>query len=119
MDTCLKVKEIMKVYNLRSQTELAKKLGISPQLLAYWIKNDSLDIEKIKESFPDLSGDWLLTGDGQMLIGSHNQNSGTIVNSSGGNNFFAGKDTKESELVRQLKGEVEYLRGLVTKLTEK
>lgn len=51
----------------RSDAEFARKIGITPQNLAKWYARNTFDIDKIVNSFPEISKAWLLTGEGEML----------------------------------------------------
>lgn len=73
-----------------NQSRFARILGLSPSTVATWIARKTFDPERIKRSFPQVDGNWLLTGNGEMLLpennssvhvnGSHNT---TQVNSTG------------------------------------
>lgn len=52
---------------LTTDAELANAFGISPQNLSGWRRRDSININKIVKSFPELNEAWLLTGEGEML----------------------------------------------------
>ena len=58
---------IMGHYNLGSQAEFARRLGISPQNVNSWWQRGTYNVELIAVCFPELSGDWLLTGEDPML----------------------------------------------------
>lgn len=81
------------------------------------ISNKMLDL--ICSAYPEINRNWLLTGEGQILNNSQNENSGTIVNNGGDGNSFFTPATDKDELIQQLKDEVSYLRQLVTALTSK
>lgn len=59
--------QIMEYYHFGSQTQLANRLGLSTQNMSSWFCRGSFNAELIATCFPDLSGDWLLTGKGSML----------------------------------------------------
>lgn len=61
------IERIMGYYNIGSQAEFARRLGISPQNVNSWITRGTYNVELIAVSFPELSGDWLLTGKEPML----------------------------------------------------
>ena len=57
--------EIIRRYaGASSDAGLAKKLGISKERLRQWKLRSVYDIDVIRNSFPELSADWLRTGEG-------------------------------------------------------
>lgn len=67
MDKSLILSEIKKYKKFNSDKEFASYMGISPQNLAKWYERNTYDIDKVFNSFPELSAEWLITGEGQML----------------------------------------------------
>lgn len=61
------LERIMAYYNFTSQAEFARRLGISPQNVNSWWQRGTYNVELIAVCFPELSGDWLLTGEEPML----------------------------------------------------
>ena len=55
-------------YSNGNKTQFANKLGISPQGLSTWLSRDMYDIELLYSKCENVSAEWLLTGDGPMLI---------------------------------------------------
>ena len=55
------------------KAEFAKMLGISNQNLNIWYTRDNFDIEKVFKACPGISAEWLLTGEGEMLVPKHTQ----------------------------------------------
>ena len=53
--------------NLRTNASFAAFLGFSPQRVSAWMIRGTFDPEILKAKCPELSGDWLLTGRGEML----------------------------------------------------
>lgn len=49
------------------KAELARRLEITKQSLNSWYKNEYIDIEKVYFTFPGVSSEWLLTGEGEMM----------------------------------------------------
>ena len=49
-----------------NKAKFASMVGITPQLLSNWIKRDTLDYEQVYSGCPNLSGDWLLSGEGNI-----------------------------------------------------
>lgn len=44
-----------------NKAELARKLGIGKQTVAAWGSRGTIDFEKVFNTFPEVSGDWLLS----------------------------------------------------------
>lgn len=53
--------------NFKSESEFAKSLGVTPQTLNNWRSKNTFDFNKVRKAFPELSTKWLLTGQGDML----------------------------------------------------
>lgn len=56
-------------YSNGNKAQFASLLGITPQGLSTWIKRESFDIELIFSKCEDISAQWLLTGEGEMIKG--------------------------------------------------
>lgn len=54
-------------YDSGNKAQFARRLGIKPQTINTWESRGSLDIELIFAKCVDISGDWLLSGEGEML----------------------------------------------------
>lgn len=67
MDKSLILNEIKKTFNIRSNAEFARILGISPQNLSNWYKRKTFDVNLILRKFTNVNESWLLTGEGEML----------------------------------------------------
>ena len=65
--TELIIKELMDYTKSVTKVELARKLGVTSNLLHMWEKRDTPNIRKIKEAMPEISADWLLYGEGDMI----------------------------------------------------
>lgn len=50
-----------------NKARFASAVGISPQALSNWFARDMFDAEAIYNAFEGVSGDWLLSGEGEML----------------------------------------------------
>ena len=61
------LERIVEHYGIESQAEFARRLGTSPQNLNSWLARGTYNVELLAVSFPELSGDWLLTGEEPML----------------------------------------------------
>ena len=54
----------------KSDKAFARALGITPQTYSKWQSRNYFDVEKVRSVFPELSIEWLLTGQGDMLKGA-------------------------------------------------
>lgn len=72
---------IINHYEDGNKAQFAKRLGISPQALSMWFTRNSFDAELLYTKCEGLSGDWLLSGEGEMLKSSQ------IVNNPNGSNI--------------------------------
>jgi len=67
------LERLQKLFGIDTDTATAELCGVSKQTFSKWKSRGTLDIAKIKESIPELSIDWLLTGDGKPLIKTINK----------------------------------------------
>lgn len=91
-----RLRKLIKSLSL-TQSALADKLGITQGAVSSWLCRDTLSSEgahRIKEAFPQINLDWLLTGNGQMLISDAPTGAPLIQNqdstNSGGNSINMG-----------------------------
>lgn len=63
-------------YEDGNKAQFAKRLGISPQALSMWFTRNSFDAELLYNKCDGLSGDWLLSGEGEMFKASQKVNVG-------------------------------------------
>ena len=61
------LKEIKDHYEVKSDADFARLLGISTQNIYTWIKRRTYDPVVILAKCPEISADWLITGNGAML----------------------------------------------------
>lgn len=61
------LEKIIDHFGFKSQAEFARHIGISPQNINSWRTRGTYNVELLAVRFPELSGDWLLTGEGPML----------------------------------------------------
>ena len=57
-------------YTGGNKSQFAKILGVKPQTINTWDSRGTFDLELIYSKCEDISADWLLTGEGQMLKSS-------------------------------------------------
>lgn len=81
-------------YSNGNKSDFARMLGIKPQTINSWMSRDSYDIDLIYSICENLSADWLLTGEGKMLLDeSINKVTQHVT---GNNNTIAGRDLTTS-----------------------
>lgn len=81
-------------YSNGNKSDFARMLGIKPQTINSWLSRDSYDIDLIYSICENLSADWLLTGEGKMLLDESTNKVTQHV--TGSNNTFAGRDLTTS-----------------------
>ncbi|MEG2947367.1 MAG: S24 family peptidase [Bacteroidales bacterium] len=54
-------------YEQGNKANMAKRLGITPQAISTWLARETFDIELLYAKCEYLSGEWLLSGKGEMI----------------------------------------------------
>lgn len=72
MDKSLIINDIKKYLKLKTDTDFANYLGITPQTLSNWRARNTIDEKLIAEKCTFLNYQWLLTGIGEMLNSKNN-----------------------------------------------
>lgn len=67
IDKSLILNEIKNHYSLKNDADFARFLGIKPQTLSSWHSRNTFDIDLLYSKCVNIDGNWLLTGDGNML----------------------------------------------------
>jgi transcriptional regulator with XRE-family HTH domain len=67
LDKRARLQAIIRYYSNGNKADFARKLGISPQGLSTWEKRNTYNADLIYSKCGDISGEWLLTGEGEML----------------------------------------------------
>jgi hypothetical protein len=60
--------EIISYFAGGNKSKFATMLGKTPQAINSWYQRGSFDIELIYEKCKGINADWLLTGEGDMLV---------------------------------------------------
>ena len=86
MDKSVMLETMVNYFTNGNKAKFASSLGISPQTLSKWISRSTFDAELIYSVYPEISPNWLLSGEGEMLkeenhssvsmFGDHNQVNG-------------------------------------------
>lgn len=75
MDKTLMLEQLINHYTDGNKANFAAMVGITPQLLSNWIKRNTFDAEQLYNGCKGISADWLLSGDGEMIRDTQNDNS--------------------------------------------
>jgi len=67
MDNVVILNALKEYKNFATLTDFARYLGIKPQALSNWYARNTLDLHILSDRFPEVDGNWLLTGEGSML----------------------------------------------------
>lgn len=62
------IERLFKYFNVKTNTELAFKLGVTPTALSNWKARGSMDYDLIFTKCEGVNFHWLFTGEGDMLI---------------------------------------------------
>lgn len=62
-----RLQRLIDYYSGGNKTQFANKLGITPQGISSWVSRDTFDIELVYAKCENVSAQWLLTGEGEML----------------------------------------------------
>lgn len=74
MDKALIIKEIKKHLNIEKDKDFADFLGVKQNTLSTWKSRNTLDYEKIISKCDFLNANWLITGQGNMIVNKENTN---------------------------------------------
>lgn len=61
------IKMLVNYYSNGNKSDFARKIGITPQGLSSWITRGTFDLEIIYSKCENISADWLLSGEGNMI----------------------------------------------------
>lgn len=68
MDNKTLLEHLVMHFTNGNASQFAKLLGVSQSTVATWKTRNSLDYWRIKAALPQVDGNWLLTGMGDMLL---------------------------------------------------
>lgn len=118
------LEQLIDAFGKGNQSSFARVSGITTSTIATWLARKIFDPERIKRAFPQVDGNWLLTGEGEMLLpedggntvhvsGHHNT---AQVNSSGSlevSNYGSSGPPEEVQNLQMLKQENASLHALL------
>ena len=61
------IRMLVNYYSNGNKSDFARKIGITPQGLSSWITRGTFDLEIIYSKCENISADWLLSGEGNMI----------------------------------------------------
>lgn len=67
MDKSLMLEQLVNYYTDGNKARFAAMIGITPQLLSKWIERNTFDAEQLYKGCHNVSADWLLSGEGEMI----------------------------------------------------
>lgn len=68
------LEEMILYYTKGNKSLFSRKLGIKPQTINTWLNRNTFDAELIYSKCESISGDWLLSGVGEMIKSTDSQN---------------------------------------------
>lgn len=78
MDKKLMLNDLQNHYGYKKDTDFAKYLGISSQLLSKWKTRGTYDIEVLYTKCTHINPEWLITGNGEMFLINNTDQSLTV-----------------------------------------
>lgn len=107
--------QLISYYSGGNKSAFAKMLGIKPQSVNTWIIRNTFDTNLIYSKCNNVSAEWLLTGEGNMLKkdGSHVDYSGIIADKSRNNTVAEPKYSYEENADRIIKIPLRQIKDLV------
>lgn len=124
MKDCGQLEQLIITFAKGNQSLFAKQMGASQGTIGTWLARKIFDPERIKRAFPQVDGNWLLTGEGEMLLPEDGSNTVHVsghhntaqVNSSGileVSNYGSPEPPEENQNLQMLKQEVSLLHALL------
>lgn len=72
MDKKEMLEQLITYYTDGNKAKFASMVGIKPQLVSTWLSRGTYDAEVLYAGCKGVSGDWLLSGEGEMLRNKQN-----------------------------------------------
>lgn len=102
---------------IESMADLARKLGMTPQNFSSWRVRGTFNAELLAVTFPELSGDWLLTGEGPMLKADRQQSPASITKTDIDLNRALQAIVEEQRLTAKAQAQADKLLAVLHSLT--
>ncbi|MBQ0154503.1 MAG: hypothetical protein KBS70_06940 [Bacteroidales bacterium] len=99
-----------------STAQLARLLHILPQSISGWRTRNTIDIERCHHYLPGLSASWLITGEGEMLVGDSHHD--TTATSHPDDSATPAAIEAMTRIIKEQADEIAFLKGLVRNLQE-
>lgn len=113
MDKREMLEQLINYYTDGNKAKFAAQVGIKPQLVSTWLSRGTYDAEVLYAGCPGVSGDWLLSGEGEMLKDKQNDMKNTNPLTDSEREFY-------HEQINFLNGRLKELEGeLLNQLREK
>jgi hypothetical protein len=97
------LEQIINYYSGGNKSKFANMIGVKPQTINTWLLRGTFDIELIYSKCENLSGDWLLSGEGDMLRAAPtaiaNGDSSVAVNNNTGNIYSSECDALKDRII--------------------
>ena len=61
------LERLISYYTDGNKARFAAMIGVKPQTVSAWLARDTFDVEVIYANCEGISGDWLLSGQGEMI----------------------------------------------------
>lgn len=119
MDKKVMLEQLINYYTDGNKAKFAAQVGIKAQLVSTWLSRGTYDAEVLYAGCNGVSGDWLLSGEGDMLKDKQNDMSGVNSKNDSEMEFYQQQisflnerlkavdkrnEELESELLNQLRG---------------
>lgn len=113
MDKRVMLEQLINYFTDGNKAKFAAQVGIKPQLVSTWLSRGTYDAEVLYAGCPGVSGDWLLSGEGEMLKDKQNDMKNTNPLTDSEREFY-------HEQINFLNGRLKELEGeLLNQLREK
>lgn len=97
IDKCDVLDRIKSFYSLKGNTELARFLGVSPNIITNWYRRKTFNLDIILTKCTTVNLNWLLTGEDVGIKNTASQNE----SSAGGSGYTNGKDNAKCSIIER------------------